>query len=150
SPTGFRDDIPGANPRTVTSAAKALATLLAREDLPWTVQLRVLEALGAMRQAADPTAQSKVEFASAILQILANPEIRPEVRAEAAWAMGMLRVSAASGAFNYPLVAYYIGEVTADLGERVAANFQPNVTLAQYWASPLIYQIHASLNGQDG
>ena len=66
------------------------------------------------------------------MQFLPNPEIRPEVRAEAAWALGMMRVSQASGTFNYPLIAYYIGEVAADLGERVAANYESNLALAQY------------------
>lgn len=150
TPTGYRDDIPNTSSRTATSAAKALASLLSREDLPWPVQLRVLEALGALRQAADPTAQSKVEFASAALQVLSNAQMRPEVRAQAAWALGMMRVSAASGQFNYPLIAYYIGEVAADLGERIASTYDDNFTLAQYWASPLIYQVYASLNGQDG
>lgn len=150
TPTGFRDDIPGANPRTVNTVAKSLSKLLGRDDLPWPVQLRVLEALGALRQAADPTAQKDVEYASAVVQILSNADNRPEVRAEAAWALGMMRVSSAAGAFNYPLIAYYIGEVAADLGDRIASTYESNWTLSHYWMSPLLYQVNAALNGQEG
>jgi hypothetical protein len=147
---GYLNDIPGAKSDTATKAARALAGLLARDDLPWPVQLRVVEALGSLRLAADPAAQAKVEFATAVMQILANPDIRPEVRAEAAWALSMMRVSLPPGQFNYGLIAYYLGGVAADLGEGVAAEYADNENMARYWASPLIYQLYSALNGQEG
>ena len=47
-----------------------------------------VEALGAMRLAADPTAQDKVEMAQATARYLTDPDVRVDVRAEAAWALG--------------------------------------------------------------
>jgi len=100
--------------------------------------------------ASDPVAQSKVEMATAALEKLSDPEARPEVRAQAGWAIGMMRVSTAVGKFNYPLVAYYLGEVAADLGQRVAETYASNMTQARYWAAPLLYQVWPALNGVPG
>jgi len=131
-------------------AAKALTNFLNREtDTPWPVQLRALEALGALRLAADPAASSKVEMADAAVRQLANREAKPEVRAQAAWALGMMRLGNINQ-FNYPLVAYLIGDLAADVGERVAASYGENLSRAEYWAAVLVYQIFPALYGQDG
>jgi hypothetical protein len=147
TPAGIRDEALG--PKAVP-AAKALVKLLADKDLPWPVQQRALEALGSLRLAADPTAPGKVEMAEAAMSLLADPSARPEVRAEAAWALGMMRVSSANGKFNFPLIAYYVGEVAADLGERVASTFDENATMAEYWTAPLLFQLYPALYGQTG
>jgi len=148
TPTGFQE-LQGGTLAAV-KASKALIAFLNQEHLPWPAQLRALEALGALRLAADPTAQTKVEMASAALERLSNPEARPEVRAQAGWALGMLRVTSANGKFNFPLIAYYLGEVAADLGERVASSYATNMTQARYWTAPLLYQVWPALNGLTG
>jgi len=148
TPTGFQE-LQGGTAAAVR-AAKALISFLSQDDLPWPAQLRALEALGALRLAADPTAQTKVEMATAALERLSNPDARLEVRAQAGWALGMLRISTANGKVNFPLIAYYVGEVAADLGERVAASYATNMTQARYWTAPLLYQIWPALNGLSG
>ncbi len=54
------------------------------EPLPWPLQLRALEALGALRQGYLPTQASKVHMAATAMHFLADSEARMEVRAEAA------------------------------------------------------------------
>lgn len=132
-------------------AAKVLADFLNREkDAPWPVLFRAVEALGSLRLAARPEAQAKLEMAEAAMRLLANPSAKPEVRAQAAWALGMMRISAAAGRFNYPLVAYYIGVLAADLGDRVVSSYSQNLTQAQYWTGYLVYQVYPALAGQEG
>ncbi|AGA30276.1 hypothetical protein Sinac_6177 [Singulisphaera acidiphila DSM 18658] len=147
--TGAYQDLPGGTTSTAKSA-HALVDWLADKSLPWPAQLRALEALGALRMAADPRAQAKLEMASAAMQLLADPTVRPEVRAQAAWTLGMMRVSQANGKFNYKLVAYYGGEVAAELGERIVATYENNNALAQSYAAPLLYQIYPAFYGVDG
>ncbi len=132
-------------------AAKALSGFLNREtDSPWPAQLRGLEALGALRLAADPAAPAKVEMADAAARLLASPTAKLEVRAQAAWALGMMRLGSGVAQFNYPLVAYFIGGIAADVGERVATSHDDNVTRGEYWTSILVYQIFPAFFGQEG
>jgi hypothetical protein len=145
---GFQD-LPG-GPTVIAKAAHALVDWLAEEGLPWPVRLRAVEALGTLRMAADPKAQGKLEMASTLMGILADPKARLEVRAQAAWALGMLRVSQANPKFNYKLVAFYAGEVAAGLGEKVTTTYSSNLSLAQLYASPLLFQIYPAFNGVDG
>ncbi|MHC5539004.1 HEAT repeat domain-containing protein [Singulisphaera rosea] len=131
-------------------AAKALTNFLNKEkDAPWFAQLRVLEALGGLRLSAEPGSPTKIEMAEAAARLLSDPEARPEVRAEAAWALGMLRFSPAAR-LNSQLLGYYIGEVTADLGEKIASTYSENNTRAQFMTSLMIYQLFPALYGQDG
>ncbi len=127
---GTRTDDLG--PRAIP-VAEALADFLEREkEIPWPVQLRVLEALGAMRLAAVPASRDKAKMATAAVEYLANPDAKTEVRAEAAWAVGMMRDLQGITKFNFPLVASHIGEVAADVGERVVKTFPTNRTLGEY------------------
>jgi HEAT repeat protein len=129
-------------------AGKALAALLENgRDLPWPVQFRALEALGAMRLAADPVTPAKAEMASAAARYLTDPDAHPDVRAEAAWALGMMRVNPAITKYNFPLIAYSIGEVAADLGEKVVANYGDNPVRSSHLAGLLLYQIYPALFG---
>lgn len=147
--TGAYQDLPGGT-SLAAKAAHALVEWLGDKELPWPAQLRALEALGALRLAADPRAQSKLEMASAAMELLADPKTRPEVRAQAAWTLGMLRVSPANGKFNYKLIAYYGGEVAAELGTRILATYGANIALAQSYAAPLLYQIYPTFYGVEG
>ncbi len=129
-------------------AGKVLAALLENgRDLPWPVQFRALEALGAMRLAADPVTPAKAEMASAAARYLTDPDARPDVRAEAAWALGMMRVNPAITKYNFPLIAYHIGEVAADLGEKVHASYANNPVRASHLAGLLLYQVYPALFG---
>jgi len=129
--------------------AKTIADLLEREkDLPWPVQMRLLEALGAMRVASMPNGQ-KAEMATAAMNLLADDETHPEVRAQAAWALGMFRVSAAVRDYNYALVSYYTGRVAADLGEEIEDAVAQNRLLAEYLSGVLIGPLHQAFNGLD-
>ena len=86
------------------NAAKVVADFLEQEkDLPWPVQYRALEALGSLRQAS--TARPKggqPEMASAAIRFLADPEAKPEVRAEAGWCSARCRSAGRSASTISP------------------------------------------------
>jgi hypothetical protein len=131
------------------AAAKAVADSLDQEkDLPWPVQSRALEALGALRQASTARpSKGQPEMASTAIRFLADPQARPEVRAEAARALGMMRVGGAIGKYNFPLIAYDIGDVAAMLGESISDAFAHNPSRSEYLAGLLIHQLYQALEG---
>ena len=133
------------------TAGKAVADFLQQEkDLPWPVQVRALEALGALRQSSAAPLQGKADMASAALERLADPKARPEVRAWAAWALGLMRVNPQLAKYNYSLIAHSIGLLVADLGDKVAAVASENPDQAQFWTGLLLYQVYPALSGQTG
>jgi hypothetical protein len=132
------------------AAARALVKFLNTENLPWPAQVRVLETLGALRQAGTTTAQSRAEMAEAVVHVLADPKAKIEVRAWAAWTLGMMQIGAQINGFNYPLAGYLIGEVAADLGDLVVQTMPENPKRAQYYTGLLVYQIYPALFGQLG
>ena len=94
-----------------------MADFLEQEkDLPWPVQYRALEALGALRQASTTRpAKGQPEMATTAMRFLADPEARPEVRAEAGLGPGHdAGQRGRSASYNFPLIAYNIGELAAD------------------------------------
>ncbi len=133
------------------TAGKAVVDFLEQEkDLPWPVQVRALEALGALRQSSAAPLQGKADMASAALERLADPKARPEVRAWAAWALGLMRVNPQLAKYNYSLIAHSVGVLAADLGEKIAAVASENPEQAQFWSGLLLYQVYPSLSGQPG
>ncbi|GAC1468270.1 MAG: hypothetical protein NVSMB9_10760 [Isosphaeraceae bacterium] len=133
------------------TAGKVLADFLGSEkDIPWPATVRAIEALGAMRQAAVPTNMQKSEMAVAAMRYLADTRSRPEVRAEAARALGMMRVNAAIGKFNFPLIAYHIGQLAAQIGEQSQAAFPRNPGKSQYLTGLLLSEIHQAFHGVEG
>jgi hypothetical protein len=133
------------------NAAKAISDFLNDEANDfWFLQMRGLEALGSMRQAAMTTGLQKAEMAITAMKFLSNPNARPEVRAAAAWALGMMQVNPATGRYNFPLVAYNTGRLTAELGETINASFKLNPTRSSYLTGLLVAPIYQTFNGVDG
>ena len=103
-----------------SQTAKIVADFLsASEDLPWPVQLRGLEALSALRQGYEPAHPERAAMASAAMKMLADSNAKPEVRSEAARALGLMQITTAVRKYNFPLVAHSIGLLAADLGTQV-------------------------------
>jgi hypothetical protein len=117
-----------ADGRTLTGsaqieAAKVVADLLDQDkELPWPAQIRALEALGAMRQGCLPSAPQKATMASSAMRLLAEPQSRLEVRAEAARTLGLLQTTAVDR-YNYLLVAHATAQLAVELGNQIASNF---------------------------
>jgi hypothetical protein len=102
------------------AAAKRVADLLEKEDdLPWPVQLRALEALSSLRQGFEPTRPRQAVMASAAMRLLADGQAKPEVRAEAARAMGLMPITTEVPRYNYKLVAHTAGLLAVDLGKEI-------------------------------
>ena len=87
-------------------------------------------------------------MASAALERLADPNARPEVRAWAAWALGLMRVNPQLAGYNYSLIAHHVGLLAADLGDKIAEAASENPAQAQLWTGLLLYQVYPSLTGQ--
>ncbi len=133
------------------SAGKAIADYLEKEkEAPWFVQMRAVEALGALRNAALPASMQKADMAVAAMKCLADPDARLEVRAWAGWALGMMQVNPAIAKYNFPLVAFDLGTVAVQIGERVNANFKTNPTEAEYLTGLLVTPLFQAFNGIEG
>lgn len=133
---------------TAAKAAKSLSDFLNREpETFWMAQVRALEALGALRQASGSVLQGKGEMASTALKFLADAKVRPDVRARASWALGMMQFPPAGPKLNFGLVVYHVGRAAADLGE-LAADATPG--RAAYLAGLLVYQFYNGLHGEPG
>jgi hypothetical protein len=101
-------------------AAKVVADFLEKEDdMPWPVQLRAMEALSALRQGFSPNRTKYADMANSAMKYLADTDSKPEVRAEAARALGLMQIGASVPRYNYDLVAHSIGMLAADLGAAI-------------------------------
>jgi hypothetical protein len=137
-------------PRAIR-ASKALADFLEREkELPWPVQYRALEALGSLRLANTPQMQrGQPEMAGTATQFLTDPAGRPEVRAEAGWALGMMVVPAGINQYNFTMLAHTVGELAAALGERVKEIYPKNPDQAKALTGLIVTQILQTFDGID-
>ncbi len=140
------------------NAADALITFLDSDPkLPWPAKVRAIEALGAIRLAVANKVGGKVDVASAIFKSLVDADSPFEVRAEAAWALGMLRLNSQSSAFNFAMSGREIGELAIDLGDQIVeeyddnqATFEKEKEQAHHLSALLLYQVIPSLSGVDG
>jgi hypothetical protein len=138
-------------------AADALITLLDSDPkLPWPVQMRALEALGSLRLAFSRVRKT-VDAASVAMRFLSDREARPEVRAWAAWALGMMKAPSQISPYNFELLGYKIAEVAADIGQLVVdefdvhgADFEKRKDRANQLTSLLIFQVFPALIGVEG
>lgn len=140
-----------------SEAGKALAELLTAEsDLPWPVKMRVVQAIGALRQASVPTNLREVEIATAAMTVLATPNERPEVRSAAAQALGMLRVNSVVDKYNFPLIGHVVGRLATELASAVGECYGDSPTRAldqtrgEYFAGLLVGPVYQSLHGLEG
>jgi hypothetical protein len=109
------------DPARAIQAAKALAGFLEREkDTFWPALYRALEAIGSIRQAESAARSPVSDIAATVLGFVADPDLRPEVRAEAAWSLGMLRPSAQDAKYNFELVAHHMAIAATEIAEKVA------------------------------
>ncbi len=107
------------NGTSQVNAAKVVADFLENDDVPWPAQLRGLEVLTAMREGFEPNRPNEAAMASVAMRLLSDTDSKPEVRAEAARALGMMRITGSVPKYNYALVAHSIGELAADLAAEI-------------------------------
>lgn len=111
----------GIEPRLASDAARALNDFLTREPKAiWPAQFRAFEALGWLRVASTNPLSGRFEMADTAMKFLADPKVRIEVRAWAAWALGMMRVDA-NAKINYAKATHDLGELAIDLGNQILA-----------------------------
>ena len=96
----------------------------------WPAEIAALEALGSLRLLTVNQNKAEFEIAVAAAKLLEDPKGRPDVRAWAAWAVGMTRIVGPSAdQFNFILVAHDMGELAATMGSSIlAANMAVNNT----------------------
>lgn len=131
-------------------AAKTLSDFLQREpEIDWPTQMRALEALGSIRLATDTKGQGQAEMASTALRFLADRKANPEVRSMAAWALGMMDVPSSMAKYNYPLVAYMMGQAALDMGEEAHSSSTSNPDSARHLAALIVYRVLPGLRGDE-
>ena len=135
-------------------AAKAVADFLKGEpdqpDLPWPAKLRALEVLTAMRQGYEPSKPKEAAMASAAMAMLADGAAKPEVRAEAARALGQMPIASAVSKYNTPLIGYITGQLAAELGNGIATSSSGSPDKAKYLAALLIGPVYQAFDGVPG
>jgi hypothetical protein len=137
-------------------AARVIADLLnTKKDLPWPVQFRALEALANLRHGFVPTAPKKADLAASAMRILADPKARPEVRAEAALALGMMQITSAVPDYNFGLIAHAAAGLVAQLGDQIVAYYSDKGTAinepkAQHLTYLLVGPVYQAFDGQPG
>ncbi len=129
-------------------AGKVIADFLKNEDdIPWPAQLRALEALGAMRQGFRVNAPKEAEMASAAMRLLSDYQAKPEVRSEAARALGLMEITSAVRGYNFPLIAHSAGTLAADLGTQIGSNFKNNPLKSRYLTVLLAGPVFEAFDG---
>lgn len=107
-------------PAEAAKAARSLVGFLQTEKSAfWPARLRAAEALGSLRQAETTVRSPRADVADELLTILSSPDERPQVRAQAAWSLGMLRPTAQVSRYNFGLIAYHMGRAVAEIGEKI-------------------------------
>lgn len=135
-------------------AANALVAFLqANPQAYWLAQARALQALGSLRQISGIQNRDQAVFANEILGVLSEEENRPESRAWAAWALGMLEVPPSYPQLNYSLAAYQIGRLALEIGERIVELSDPREAAAynpervKYLTALIVSPVFSSLDG---
>jgi hypothetical protein len=140
-----------------TTATEALLGFLDKEPAtPWPVKLRVLQALGSIRLASTAGVQGTPDVAAYAFTVLADPAAKVDLRAWAAWCLGMLTVPGAQP-YNFKLATYQIGRLAADLGDRMLADyaqrgekkFSRQSDYTRHLTGLLLYQLYPALAGED-
>ncbi|WZO96320.1 hypothetical protein EP7_003311 [Isosphaeraceae bacterium EP7] len=129
-------------------AGQSLASFLDRETgAPWPVRMRVVEAIGALR-IPTPLVSGKAEMVNAAMKLLSDPKERIEVRSQAAWSLGMMKIAPPLQGYNTNLAAYAIGRAAADLGDQIVETHSSEGSQkAQQLTSMLLYQVYPALAG---
>ncbi len=140
------------------NGAEALVEFLNSDPkLPYFVQFRALEALGALRVGVVRNASTNLDAASVIAGYLADPSAHPETRAYAAWALGMVKVPPQVTPYNLSLAGNEIGELAADLGQLIVAEYDAHAERfaqeqddANSLTALLLFQVVPAVIGEEG
>ena len=132
-------------PSEAIPAAQALSDFLQNDpDAFWPAKVRALEALGALRQVTSNAAQGQPDLATTALKSLADPKAKPDVRAWAGWALGMMQFSGLAGKYNFSLIGYHLGQAAVDIGGRiVAVDADKNYGRAHHYTALLLQLLEA-------
>lgn len=136
------------------TAANALVEFL--RDNPnayWLSHARALQALGTLRRISGVENRDQAVFANELLAVLSSEDRRPESRAWAAWALGMLEVPPNYPQLNFSLAAYQIGSLAVDIGKRIVDLSDPreleayNPERVKYLTALIVAPVFSSLDG---
>ncbi len=135
-------------------AAQAVSQYLSQNpEIFWPIKWRLLQTLGSLRMATANPLNGEAEFCGVAFQSLIDRKARPDVRAWAAWALGMIDVPEQISKFNYELVAYEIGRAAVDIGTMIVEIPVPaespslNLRLVPRYVDPLL-RLLAGLAGE--
>ncbi len=143
--------------RSIQAAEALVGFLEGNPKLPWPAQMRVLEALGSIRISMANLPRGKLDVASVVMKVLADPDSNFEVRSWAAWALGMMKVSPTVAPFNFGLIGEEVGQLAVEIGDQIVkefdvnqANFERQKIQAEHLTSILLFQVYPAIIGEDG
>jgi hypothetical protein len=132
-------------------AAKTIADeLLKGKDWPAWVQFRGLEALAALRQGFLPTSPRTADMAAAAFQYLTDEALAPDVRAEAALALGSMQIGTAVPKYNQAVVAYATARLAATILDGISNIHVENPLRAQELTTVLVGPLFQAFEGREG
>jgi hypothetical protein len=74
-----------------------------------------------LRQPGTDLQNPKADLEALVVSYLADPQVKLPARATAAWALGMIKPGPRPADLNFPLMAYLIGAVAAEVGTQIVA-----------------------------
>jgi hypothetical protein len=89
-------------------------------------------------------------MATAAMRLLSDYQAKPEVRSEAARALGLMEITSAVRGYNFPLIAHTAGQLAAELGTQVSANFKNNPVKSRYLTVLLAGPVYEAFDGVAG
>ncbi|APW60301.1 hypothetical protein [Paludisphaera borealis] len=132
-------------------AAKAVSDQLVKnQEWPWPVQFRGLEALATLRQGFLTTSPKTADMAATTFQYLINGELRKEVRAEAALALGLMQITTVVPKYNVATAAHAAAQLAAEIGDQIAKGFTENKLYAQKLTTMLMGPVLQAFEGRAG
>ncbi|MDG3003036.1 hypothetical protein [Paludisphaera mucosa] len=132
-------------------AAKAIAEQLGKgKAWPAWVQYRALESLTALRQGFLPTSPRTADMAAVAFQYLIDDALRPEVRSQAALALGSMQITSAVPKYNFEIVAYATAQLGASILDKMVNSFSENPIRAQQLTTVLVGPVFQAFEGQAG
>jgi hypothetical protein len=132
-------------------AAKVVSDELAKNlEWPWPVQLRGLETLAALRQGYLPTSPRTADMAATAFQYIVKADLHPEVRAEAALALGSMQLNPVVPKYNVVVAAHASARLAADIGDEIGNGFSENKIRAQKLTTTLMGPVLQAFEGRAG
>jgi hypothetical protein len=120
------------------------------EDAPWFLKSQAAQLIGNLRIISESVPERKVHPAEVLMDFLIDKTQRPEVRLEAARALGLLDITSQFRPYNHQLVAVSTAEAIADIAQRVSEIAPTDSSRAQQLVAMMAERTTPAFQGIQG